>query len=107
MNKNKEFEKLQGESAKQISQISTDYQKQLKSQSEELSKFKIELSALHEKNLKSAIQSETASLKARADSLNSENVRLQTELSNKKNNTLLLIILLIIVIVIGIIIGKL
>lgn len=107
LNKNKEFEKLQGESAKQISQISTDYQKQLKSQSEELSKFKIELSALHEKNLKSAIQSETASLKARADSLNSENVRLQTELSNKKNNTLLLIILLIIGIVIGIIIGKL
>ena len=106
-NKNKEFIKLQEDSAKQIAANNEATQKQLKSQSDDMAKYKSDIAALHEKNLKSAIQSETASLKARADSLNSEIVRLQTELSKKKNNTLLLIILLIIGIVIGIIIGKL
>ena len=106
-NKNKEFIKLQEDSAKQIAANKEATQKQLKSQSDDMAKYKSDIAALHEKNLKSAIQSETASLKARADSLNSEIVRLQTELSKKKNNTLLLIILLIIGIVIGIIIGKL
>ena len=106
-NKNKEFIKLQEDSAKQIAANNEATQKQLKSQSDDMAKYKSDIAALHEKNLKSAIQSETASLKARADSLNSEIVRLQTELSKKKNNTLLLIILLIIGIVIGIIVGKL
>ena len=95
-NKNKEFIKLQEDSAKQIAANNEATQKQLKSQSDDMAKYKSDIAALHEKNLKSAIQSETASLKARADSLNSEIVRLQTELSKKKNNTLLLIILLII-----------
>lgn len=69
-NKNKEFIKLQEDSTKQIAANNEATQKQLKSQSDDMAKYKSDIAALHEKNLKSAIQSETASLKARADSLN-------------------------------------
>lgn len=106
-NKNKEFAKLQEDSAKQIAAVNESTQKQLKSQSDDMAKYKSEIAALHEKNLKAAIQSETATLKAKADSYQTENNRLQDELSKKKNNTVLLIALLVIGIIIGVIIGNL
>ena len=54
------------------------------------------------KNLKSAIQSETATLNARIESVSKENVRLQEELSKKKKSSMLFYVVLL---VIGIIIG--
>jgi len=106
-NKNKEFTKLQEDSSKQISTINENTQKQVKSQSEELEKYKTDIAALHEKNLKSAIQSETASLSAKVDMLSQENKSLKVTLAKKKSNLVYYIILLVIGIIIGIIITKL
>ena len=106
-NKNKEFIKLQEDSAKQIAANNESTQKQLKSQSDDMAKYKSDIAALHEKNLKSAVQSETASLSAKVDMLSQENTSLKVTLAKKKSNLVYYIILLVIGIIIGIIITKL
>ena len=106
-NKNREFAKLQDDSAKQIKDLTENTQKQLKAQSDEMAKYKTDIADLHAKNLKSAIQSETATLNARIESVSKENVRLQEELSKKKSSMLFYVVLLVIGIIIGFILTKL
>ncbi len=106
-NKNREFTKLQVDSAKQIKDLTENTQKQLKAQSDEMAKYKTDIADLHAKNLKSAIQSETATLNARIESVSKENVRLQEELSKKKSSMLFYVVLLVIGIIIGFILTKL
>lgn len=106
-NKNREFAKLQDDSAKQIKDLTENTQKQLKAQSDEMAKYKTHIADLHAKNLKSAIQSETATLNARIESVSKENVRLQEELSKKKSSMLFYVVLLVIGIIIGFILTKL
>ncbi|WP_332021562.1 exodeoxyribonuclease VII large subunit [Kaistella sp.] len=106
-NKNREFTKLQDDSAKQIKDLTENTQKQLKAQSDEMAKYKTDIADLHAKNLKSAIQSETATLNARIESVSKENVRLQEELSKKKSSMLFYVVLLVIGIIIGFILTKL
>lgn len=105
-NKNKEFTKLQEDSAKQIAANNESTQKQLKSQSDDMAKYKSDIAALHEKNLKSAVQSETASLTAKLDLYSKQNAELQEELKNKQSNILWYIALLIIGVIIGFILTK-
>ena len=105
-NKNKEFIKLQEDSAKQIAANNEATQKQLKSQSDDMAKYKSDIAALHEKNLKSAVQSETASLTAKLDLYSKQNAELQEELKNKQSNILWYIALLIIGVIIGFILTK-
>ena len=105
-NKNREFAKLQDDSAKQIKDLTENTEKQLKAQSDEMAKYKTDIADLHAKNLKSAIQSETATLNARIESVSKENVRLQEELNQRKTNFTLVIILLFIGVVIGFIISS-
>ena len=106
-NKNREFAKLQDDSAKQIKDLTENTQKQLKAQSDEMAKYKTDIADLHAKNLKSAIQSQTATLNARIESVSKENVRLQEELSKKKSSMLFYVVLLVIGIIIGFILTKL
>ncbi|MCQ4142273.1 hypothetical protein [Chryseobacterium sp. EO14] len=105
-NKNKEFEKLQQDSVKQVNVIHENSQKQIKSQAEEFSKYKSEIALLQEKNLKAKIESETAKLSARIDIVNKENSRLKSELEKKKSNLVVYIILLVVGILIGFILTK-
>ncbi|QFG53190.1 hypothetical protein [Chryseobacterium sp.] len=84
--KNKEFGKFQEETARHITQINENNQKQLKAQAAETAKHKAEIAALYEKNLKAAINSETASLNAKIEWSNKENQRLRSELEKKKSN---------------------
>lgn len=106
-NKNREFAKLQDDSAKQIKDLTENTQKQLKAQSDEMAKYKTDIADLHAKNLKSAIQSQTATLNATIESVSKENVRLQEELSKKKSSMLFYVVLLVIGIIIGFILTKL
>ncbi|WP_312820435.1 exodeoxyribonuclease VII large subunit [Kaistella carnis] len=105
-NKNKEFLKLQDDSAKQISLLNENTKKQLKNQSEEMTKHKTEVAVLHEKNLQSSIHSATAALTAKIELATEEKKRLQEQLSKKRSNLLVYIILLIVGIIIGFIINN-
>lgn len=106
VNKNKEFVEFQRNSAIQILQLNENNQKQLKSQSDEFSKFKTEFNNLFEKNLKSKIESETALIKSKLDLANQENARLKEEVERKNNNYFLYIILIIIGFVLGYLLTK-
>ena len=86
--------------------LSPCYYLQLKAQSDEMAKYKTDIADLHAKNLKSAIQSETATLNARIELSTRENERLQKELNQRKTNFTLVIILLFIGVVIGFIISS-
>lgn len=106
-NKNREFTKLQDDSAKQIKDLTENTQKQLKAQSDEMAKYKMDIADLHAKNLKSAIQYETATLNGKIELSTRENERLQEELSKKKSSMLFYVVLLVIGMIIGFILTKL
>ncbi|SNV31974.1 exodeoxyribonuclease VII large subunit [Chryseobacterium taklimakanense] len=107
-NKNKEFEKLQEDSAKQISKQTETVHKQMKMQAEEMEKYKSEIASLHEKNIKEAVRSETASLSAKLDIISLENSSLKEDIrSRKKTNIWLYLILIILGLVVGILLSKL
>lgn len=104
--KNDEFKKLQEENSKTITQLNENSQKLLKEQLEAMQKSKDEFSALYDRNLKSTVQSETASLAAKIDLTSKENTRLQLELDKKKSNILVYFIILIIGLVLGYFLNK-
>ena len=104
--KNDEFKKLQEDTSKTISQLNDNSQKLLKNQTDELNKYRSEFAALHDKNLKALIESETASLNAKLEFTANENSRLQTELDKKKSNVIVYVIILIIGLAIGYFLNK-
>ena len=78
----------------------------MKAQADETAKHKAEIAALYEKNLKAAINSETASLNAKIEWTTKENARLQSQLEKKKSSLIWYAILFIIGIVIGYLMTK-
>ncbi|WP_312285922.1 exodeoxyribonuclease VII large subunit [Chryseobacterium gleum] len=102
-----EFQKFQESSAKQLQETQRSYSEQQKLRQQEMENYKRELNVLHEKNLKSAINEKTASLKAAVESLQQENVRLNTEVKNSKTDYIKIVIAAVIALVTGFLLAKL
>lgn len=84
--RNEEFQKLQESSVKQLQDTQKNFTDQEKHRKEELESYKKEISALHEKNLQSAINEKTASMKAQLETLNKDNIRLNQELQRSRTD---------------------
>ncbi|WP_330746792.1 exodeoxyribonuclease VII large subunit [Chryseobacterium sp. CP-77] len=105
--RNEEFQKFQESSAKQLQETQKSFSEQQKQRQQEMESYKKELNVLHEKNLQSVINEKTASLKAAVESLQQENVRLNTEVKNSKTDYLKIVIAAVIALVTGFLLAKL
>jgi len=61
---------------------------------------------LHERNMQSAINEKTASMKVRLETLNQDNIRLNQELQSSKTDYIKIIIAFILALFIGFILAK-
>lgn len=102
-----EFQKFQESSAKQLQETQKSFSEQQKLRQQEMESYKKELNVLHEKNLQSVINEKTASLKAAVESLQQENVRLNTEVKNSKTDYIKIVIAAVIALVTGFLLAKL
>ncbi|MFP8892091.1 exodeoxyribonuclease VII large subunit [Chryseobacterium cucumeris] len=105
--RNEEFQKFQESSAKQLQETQKSFSEQQKQRQQEMESYKKELNVLHEKNLQSVINEKTASLKAAVESLQQENVRLNTEVKNSKTDYIKIVIAAVIALVTGFLLAKL
>lgn len=104
--RNEEFQKLQESSVKQLQETQKSFTEQEKQRKEEMEIYKKEITVLHEKNMQSAINEKTAALKAGMESLQKENLRLNTESEQRKNDLTKVIIAAIIALISGFILAK-
>lgn len=104
--RNEEFQKLQESSVKQLQETQKNFAEQEKQRKEELESYKKEISALHEKNLQSAVNEKTASMKAQLETLNKDNIRLNQELQNSKTDYAKIIFAFILALAIGFVLAK-
>lgn len=68
--------------------------------------YKKEIAVLHEKNVQSAINDSTASLKFNLETLKQENNRLNQEVQNNKTDYVKIIIAFVLALIIGFILAK-
>ncbi|MGH1517065.1 exodeoxyribonuclease VII large subunit [Chryseobacterium sp. JK1] len=101
-----EFQKFQESSSKQIHEMQKNFSEQQKQRQDEMESHKKELAFLHEKNIQSAINEKTASLKVGIESLQLENLRLTNEVNTRKTNYSKIFIVAIIALIAGFIIAK-
>ncbi|MDR6461596.1 exodeoxyribonuclease VII large subunit [Chryseobacterium sediminis] len=101
-----EFQKLQESSAKQLQEMQKSFTEQQKLRQQEMESYKKELNVLHEKNLQSVINEKIASLKAAMESLQQENVRLNTEVNNSKTDYIKIVIAAAVALVTGFLLAK-
>ncbi len=99
--RNKEFTVLQETAVKQLTEHQEHYQQQLKQKAEEMSAYQKEIALLYDRNLKAALQSETAALQAKVIMVNQEQQRLQAEIDKRKVPVYLYFILLAIGLLLG------
>lgn len=104
--RNEEFQKLQESSVKQLQDTQKNFTEQEKQRKEEMDSYKKEIAALHEKNMQSAINEKTASMKARLETLNQDNIRLSQELQSSKTDYMKIIIAFILALLIGFVLAK-
>lgn len=104
--RNDEFQKFQDSSSKQTQELQKNFQDQQKHRQEEMEHYKKEIALLHDKNMQAAINEKTATLKARLDSFQQENSKLQEQLSENSPNYTKQVLFLIIALIAGIIIAK-
>lgn len=104
--RNEEFQKLQESSVKQLQETQKNFAEQEKQRKEEMESYKKEISTLHEKNMQSAINEKTASLKANLETLSQDNIRLSQQVQSSKNDYLKIIIAFMIALVIGFVLAK-
>ncbi|MDV7696028.1 hypothetical protein N6B72_03750 [Chryseobacterium soli] len=104
--KNDEFQKFQEASAKQAQDVQKNFQDQQKLRQEEMDQYKKEIASLHEKNIQSAVNEKTATLHAKLETYQKENIQLQQELNTHKPNYTKQIIFIILAFIAGIIIAK-
>lgn len=104
--RNEEFQKLQLSSGKQLEGLQKNFQEQQKQRQAEMEGYKKEIAVLHEKNVKSAINESTASLKVNLETLKQENVRLNQEVQNSKPDYVKIIIAFVLALIIGFILAK-
>jgi len=104
--RNEEFQKLQESSVKQLQDTQKNFTEQEKRRKEEMDSYKKEIAALHERNMQSAINEKTASMKVRLETLNQDNIRLNQELQSSKTDYIKIIIAFILALFIGFILAK-
>ncbi|AZA89859.1 Exodeoxyribonuclease 7 large subunit [Chryseobacterium nakagawai] len=105
--RNEEFQKLQLSSGKQLEDLQKNFQEQQKQRQAEMESYKKEIAALHEKNVQSAINEETASLRILLENVRHDNVRLNQEVHRNKTNYGKIIIVFLIALIIGFFLAKL
>ncbi|AZB17274.1 hypothetical protein EG352_05560 [Chryseobacterium indologenes] len=101
-----EFQKFQESSARQLQETQKNFAEQQKQRQEEMESYKKEIALLHEKNIQSAINEKTASLKAGMESLQQENSRLNTEIKNSKTDYTRIVIAAVVALVMGVVLAK-
>ena len=104
--RNEEFQKLQVSSTKQMEDLQKSFQEQQRQRQAEMESYKKEIAVLHEKNVQSAINEKTASLKANLETLTQDNIRLNQEVQSSKTNYLKIIIAFVLALLIGYILAK-
>lgn len=105
--RNDEFQTLQVASGKQLEDLQKNFQEQQKQRQAEMESYKKEIAIMYEKNVQSAINEKTASLKVDLGTLKQENVRLNEEVQDNKNDVVKIIIVSLVALIIGFIIAKL
>ncbi|MCX8530900.1 exodeoxyribonuclease VII large subunit [Chryseobacterium luquanense] len=105
--RNEEFQKLQESSVKQLQDTQKNFTEQEKQRKEEMDSYKKEIAALHEKNMQSAINEKTASMKARLETMTQDNIRLNQEVQSNKTDYVKIIIAFILALIIGFVLAKL
>ncbi|MGE6394303.1 exodeoxyribonuclease VII large subunit [Chryseobacterium scophthalmum] len=104
--RNDEFQKLQESSVRQLQDTQKNFTEQEKQRKEEMDIYKKEITALHERNMQSAINEKTASMKVRLETLNQDNIRLNQELQSSKTDYIKIILAFILALFIGFILAK-
>lgn len=104
--RNEEFQKLQESSVKQLQDTQKNFTEQEKQRKEEMDSYKKEITALHERNMQSAINEKTASMKVRLETLNQDNIRLSQELQSSKTDYIKIILAFILALFIGFVLAK-
>ncbi|WP_139423182.1 hypothetical protein [Chryseobacterium mulctrae] len=104
--RNEEFQKLQESSVKQLQDTQKNFTEQEKQRKVEMDSYKKEIAALHEKNMQSAINEKTASMKVRLETLNQDNMRLNQELQSSKTDYMKIVIAFILALFLGFILAK-
>ncbi|WP_404986108.1 exodeoxyribonuclease VII large subunit [Chryseobacterium sp. M5] len=104
--RNDEFQKLQESSVKQLQDTQKNFTEQEKQRKEEMDSYKKEIAALHERNMQSAINEKTASMKVRLETLNQDNIRLNQELQSSKTDYIKIILAFILALFIGFVLAK-
>jgi len=94
-------------SGKQLDDLQKNFQEQQKQRQAEMEIYKKEIAVLHEKNVQSAINEKTSSLKINLETLKQENVRLNQEVQNNKTDYVKIIIAFVLALVIGFVLAKL
>ncbi|SHM24456.1 Exonuclease VII, large subunit [Chryseobacterium carnipullorum] len=105
--RNEEFQKLQLSSGKQLEDLQKNFQEQQKQRQAEMENYKKEIAILHEKNVQSAINEKTASLRILLENVRQDNVRLNQEVHRNKTNYGKIIIVFLIALIIGFFLAKL
>ncbi len=104
--RNEEFQKLQANSIKQLEDLQKNFQQQQRQQANELENYKKEIAALHENNIRSAVNEKTASLQANLETAKQDNIRLKDEAQKGKISYTTVLIAFIIALIIGFILAK-
>lgn len=104
--RNEEFQKLQESSVKQLQDTQKNFTEQEKQRKEEMDSYKKEITALHERNMQSAINEKTASMKVRLETLNQDNIRLSQELQSSKTDYIKITLAFILALFIGFVLAK-
>ncbi|MCD9616062.1 MULTISPECIES: exodeoxyribonuclease VII large subunit [Chryseobacterium] len=104
--KNDEFQKFQESASKQLQEMQKNFSEQQKQRQQEMEDYKKELAVLHEKNLQALINEKTATLMAGMESLHQENVRLNTEVKNRKTDYIKIVIAGVIALMTGYLLAK-
>lgn len=105
--KNEEFQKLQENIAKEMENVHKNYQTQQAARLKEMEDNKKEIAALHEKNLKSAVNEKTAELSAKLSTVVKELEITKSQPAVKNFNVIYLIIALIFGLLLGFIFFRL
>lgn len=104
--KNDEFQKFQESASKQLQEMQKNFSEQQKQRQQEMEDYKKELAVLHEKNLQALINEKTATLMAGMESLHQENVRMNTEVKNRKTDYIKIVIAGVIALMTGYLLAK-
>ncbi|WP_262152628.1 hypothetical protein [Chryseobacterium foetidum] len=105
--RNDEFQKLQASSGKQLGDLQNNFQEQQKQRQTDMESYKKEIAAMYEKNLRSAINEETSSLKVNLEMMKQENGRLNQKLEYSVTDYAKIITAFILALIMGFVMAKL